>query len=102
MEPLPTVMKTQTSQPLPDPFTRLGRLARRGIVYAAVLAALTVLSHPALATDRAWTGAVSDAWTEPNNWSPAGVPGVNDTAYFMNDSTVRRTIVMPSSLIIFG
>jgi len=94
-------MKNQTSQHLLDPFIRLGSLARLGILYAALLAALTALTYTAQATDRGWTGAVSDAWTEPNNWSPAGVPGLNDTAYFMNDSTVRRTIVMPSSSFIF-
>jgi autotransporter-associated beta strand protein len=94
-------MKNQTSQHLLDPLIRLGSLARRGILYAALLAALTALTYTVQATDRGWTGAVSDAWTEPNNWSPAGVPGVNDTAYFMNDSTVRRTIVMPNSSFIF-
>jgi hypothetical protein len=27
-----------------------------------------------------WTGLVDDDWNTPGNWSPAGVPGVNDDA----------------------
>lgn len=29
---------------------------------------------------RTWTGAVSPAWSDPANWSPASVPGPSDTA----------------------
>jgi CARDB/Immunoglobulin domain len=39
-------------------------------------------------TNYAWTGHVSSAWTNSGNWSPAGVPGVNDSATIANGGTV--------------
>jgi hypothetical protein len=50
--------------------------------FFAILSALALLlSHPAQATTYTWTNGDADGfWIGPNNWSPAGVPGVGDTA----------------------
>lgn len=33
-------------------------------------------------TAKTWTGATSANWSEPSNWSPAGVPQLNDALHF--------------------
>jgi len=51
----------------------------RGRSFALTLAWLTLsLANGAYAVDRTFTGAVSDAWFNAGNWSPAGIPGVGD------------------------
>ena len=35
---------------------------------------------------RSWTGAVNGNWSNPNNWSPAGVPQNGESLYFRDDS----------------
>ncbi len=54
----------------------------RYLLAVATLVSLT--TSPAWATDYTWTGTGEGSnprhWSEPTNWSPQGVPGVNDTA----------------------
>ncbi|HYC93110.1 MAG TPA: Ig-like domain repeat protein [Thermoanaerobaculia bacterium] len=58
--------------------------------FALVVAALC-LATPSYAITRSWTGAVSDAWSEPGNWSPAGVPASVDVLVF--PAGVTRTVM---------
>lgn len=41
-----------------------------------------IAADSAFAVTRSWTGATSSAWSEPSNWSPAGVPVAADTLVF--------------------
>src|SRR4051812_28360185 len=45
---------------------------------AALAALLTLTPAPA----QSWTGAATSSWGDPNNWSPATVPGSGNTATF--------------------
>jgi acetyl esterase/lipase len=58
--------------------------------FALVVAALC-LATPSYAITRSWTGAVSDAWSEPGNWAPAGVPASVDALIF--PAGVTRTVM---------
>ena len=56
-----------------------GGVAETEISYTSRLPfKLRVVFKSLTATDRAWTGAVSDDWNIGANWEPAGVPGPND------------------------
>jgi hypothetical protein len=48
---------------------------RKLLVFASSL----LLALPAFAVTRTWTGATSANWSEPTNWSPAGVPSESDS-----------------------
>lgn len=54
--------------------------------FKAVAAVLFILFSGAIATTnisaKAWTGAVSNDWNDPGNWSPAGVPTSSDNINF--------------------
>ena len=50
-------------------------------VLSAVAAVLLLLSAPALATDRHWTGTANTTWGTSTNWD-TGVPGSSDNAVF--------------------
>jgi len=41
-------------------------------------------------TTRTWNGSVSTDWSNPNNWTPVGVPAANDTINFTG-GTINRT-----------
>jgi len=51
-----------------------------------------LLCVPAFAATRTWTGAVSANWSDPNNWSPAGVPAAADALSF--GSGAARTVMV--------
>ena len=57
----------------------------------ALVVAVLCLTTPSYAITRSWTGAVSDAWSEPGNWSPAGVPASVDLLVF--PAGVTRTVM---------
>ncbi|HEY6137924.1 MAG TPA: Ig-like domain-containing protein, partial [Thermoanaerobaculia bacterium] len=59
-------------------------------VAVAVLAAL--LAGRAVAADRSWTGAADANWSNPQNWSPAGVPAAGDALTFPAAQS-RRSVV---------
>ena len=44
-----------------------------------------------------WLGTVDTSWTNPANWSPAGVPGGSDAAFITN-APRRPSITVPASL----
>lgn len=48
---------------------------------------LFVISAP-----RVWTGAVNGLWSEPNNWTPTGVPVAGDSLRFWEYAEYRTTI----------
>src|SRR5438270_4543744 len=46
---------------------------------SAIVVAVCLFASPSLfAITRTWTGATSANWSEPTNWSPAGVPDSSD------------------------
>ena len=45
-------------------------------------AALPLPPTPALALNRSWTNSSGGPFNTPSNWSPAGVPGTGDSAFF--------------------
>ncbi|HEX6087685.1 MAG TPA: Ig-like domain repeat protein [Thermoanaerobaculia bacterium] len=57
----------------------------------ALAVAVLCLATPSYAITRSWTGAVSDAWSEPGNWAPAGVPASVDVLVF--PAGVTRTVM---------
>jgi acetyl esterase/lipase len=60
---------------------------------AVVLAVLTVgFVVPAQGITRSWTGASSAFWSEPANWSPAGVPAPADSLVFPTGSAPNTMI----------
>src|SRR5271167_2258123 len=40
-----------------------------------------------------WTGKVSSDWNDPNNWSPAGVPGVNSDVVIATGAPVASASI---------
>jgi len=50
----------------------------RSVVALVVL----VLGATAFAGSRTWAGPASGVWSDPNNWSPAGVPVSGDQLIF--------------------
>jgi len=53
--------------------------------------ALAITSTPAHARD--WTGAASANWSNPNNWSPIGVPTNGDSVTFGDVSDSHRAMI---------
>jgi len=51
---------------------------------------LLVVSLPAFSATRTWTGANSIYWSDPGNWSPAGIPTATDSLAF-NSSPAMGT-----------
>ncbi|HKO00309.1 MAG TPA: hypothetical protein VJ032_01365, partial [Thermoanaerobaculia bacterium] len=49
--------------------------------FAFAVAAL-IIANSAFAATRSWTGATRGTWSEPSNWSPAGVPSAADKLVF--------------------
>ena len=61
------------------------------VILLVPLIAASLFVGMARAAIRGWN--VGDGnWSVPGNWSPAGVPGSNDTANIMNTDGVSRTI----------
>ena len=59
---------------------------------AGVLLLLLGIVSPAGAADRQWTGSASGLWSNPNNWSPAGIPQDSEDLIFdtnQNESMVN-------------
>ena len=40
-----------------------------------------------------WTGAVNSDWDDPDNWSPAGVPGVNSDVVMASGAPVASASI---------
>src|SRR4051812_24941584 len=57
-----------------------------------VLLAFCLLAHPLLAASRTWTGAASANWSNPANWSPAGVPAAGESLVFPSGAA-NKTMV---------
>ncbi|MEO8151208.1 MAG: T9SS type A sorting domain-containing protein [Bacteroidia bacterium] len=49
------------------------------LTIALFLISLCAISQMATATNRTWNGTTSTAWGTASNWTPSGVPGVNDS-----------------------
>ena len=62
--------------------------------HAITILGLLVLLHglSVRATDYIWTGASDSAFTSSLNWSPSGVPGVNDKGVFCGPGNGNTTI----------
>ena len=54
---------------------------------ALAFAFFAVISLPAMA--RTWTGAVSSSWSDPGNWSPAGVPTATESLFFPKNAVTK-------------
>ncbi|HEX3071940.1 MAG TPA: hypothetical protein VHX14_25475, partial [Thermoanaerobaculia bacterium] len=52
-------------------------MRKRIVIVVSLLVCL-----PALATTKAWTGAVSGNWSNPQNWSPQTVPAAGEALVF--------------------
>jgi fibronectin-binding autotransporter adhesin len=84
-----------TWPPLHPSRHRLGLLG--GLAKLLNLALLTsVLSTPALAGIRNWTGAASGNWSNPNNWNPTGIPQNGEVLSFDNDSNITMINDIPN------
>ena len=68
------------------------------------------IAAPAAAT-RSWTGVVSTSWTDPANWSPAGVPTVSDSVVIVSGGfsptiaanvNVRALVVQAGAVLTVG
>src|SRR5215831_16273074 len=57
------------------------------------ISALFWLACPVSAVERYWTGNVSANWSDPNNWSPVGVPQNYDSLWFGYNDDSHRTSV---------
>ena len=65
---------------------------------AAVAVATLGISPLTFALDNVWTGATSDAWNEPNNWSLGRVPTNQNgatTGDTFDDAVINSTAVVP-------
>src|SRR5438067_12957030 len=56
---------------------------------ATVVAICLVASPSLFAITRTWTGAVNANWSQPANWSPAGVPQPSDVLTFQSGAANR-------------
>ncbi len=63
------------------------------LIMAAGLLAGAANSRAAVYT---WTNTVGDVWTDPNAWSPVGVPGPADDASF--SASTSFTVTIPSTI----
>lgn len=54
----------------------------------ALLAALLASQSAASQTSYKWTGGASGSWQTPTNWTPQGVPGAADNAFFETSADV--------------
>lgn len=68
-----------------------GALRARLCATTALLAALTLVSVPALA--QTWDGETGVSWGTGANWNPDGTPGVGDTATIAGAGGVNQPIV---------
>ena len=50
-------------------------------------------------TSYTWTGFESDAWDDPKNWSPNGIPGAGDTVDLGNGTTVMTNGELVASCV---
>ncbi|HYC59663.1 MAG TPA: prolyl oligopeptidase family serine peptidase [Thermoanaerobaculia bacterium] len=57
------------------------------------IALLLFVSLPLLGATVTWSGASDENWSNPANWTPATVPGPDDTAVFPADAT-RKTLTL--------
>ncbi|HVZ24402.1 MAG TPA: hypothetical protein VG871_25185, partial [Vicinamibacterales bacterium] len=65
------------------------------------MAGALLAADPASAqTVRTWTGAASTAWSNPSNWSPAGIPTSGETLVFSNVGANRLMINDVAGLVI--
>ncbi|HEV8431800.1 MAG TPA: Ig-like domain-containing protein [Thermoanaerobaculia bacterium] len=66
----------------------------------AVAAALLLCPFLSVsAITRNWVGSVSSNWSEPNNWSPAGVPTAADSLVFPSSgSTTKNDLPAPTTV----
>ena len=68
------------------------------VLGCAVAAAAMVISPVAFAVENVWTGATSNAWNEPTNWSLGRVPTNNNgatTGDTFDDAVMHSTTVVP-------
>jgi hypothetical protein len=60
----------------------------RRIPFVLVAVLLCLVSVPAWAISRTWTPGITSSWSEPNNWTPAGVPSSTDPLVFPAGATM--------------
>src|SRR5437016_2498924 len=78
---------------------RISRHQVRGLPMCRQIAALlfaTLVSIPASAITRNWTGATSANWSDPSNWSPAAIPTAADTLVFPAGARLAMTNDLPA------
>jgi hypothetical protein len=59
-----------------------GHVSRFVVRFALIVVCCTPLLSVSAGITRTWTGAVSTAFSQPNNWSPAGIPASDDSLVF--------------------
>ncbi len=64
------------------------RYLRAGLIGLALLAS----AAEAAPVPRIWVGTITKVWSDPNNWSPVGIPVNGDLIYFPNYSPFPATI----------
>jgi len=72
--------------------------SKRVLGCAVAAAAALVISPGAFAVDNVWTGATSNAWNDPTNWSLGRVPTNNNgntTGDTFDDAVINSTTVVP-------
>ncbi len=74
--------------------------ARYCCALLSVAGALLAADPASAQTVRTWTGAASTAWSNPSNWSPAGIPTSGETLVFSNVGANRLMINDVAGLVI--
>src|SRR6185503_4476241 len=67
-----------------SPIGRRARASAISIILGLVLACAT--SNSAAGADCSWTGNINGLWSNPNNWSPVGVPQNGDSLLLEKNS----------------
>src|SRR5262245_54037059 len=82
------------------PPTRADWSLRIAAKYAARLLVLFAWCHyesTAIAAGYSWGNVNGGSFNNPTNWSPTGVPGVNDFVKFDVNSSAPYTVTLPGS-----
>ena len=65
-------------------------------------AALCLAVEMTQAANKTWIGAVSSDWSGGGNWSPAGVPGLDDAVFINSGSVLATDAVTVASVNLSG
>ena len=66
------------------------------------VASLCLAVQMTQAANKTWTGAVSSDWSNGGNWSPVGVPGLEDAVFINSGSVLATDAVTVASVSLSG